>query len=81
MPLLIKSDSVKLYEKEKCIRKSTSSVCKCRFIQKAVEARVDRSRDKYGQKEFYPISAKVLKTNGDKNYRAINLTHNVPIII
>ena len=42
------------------------------FIQKTIEGREDRSREKYGQKEFSPISPKVLKTNGDKNYGATN---------
>lgn len=48
------------------IIKSTSSVCFEDFIQKSVDPQEDRNKVKYGQKEFSPISPKLIKINGDK---------------
>ena len=47
------------------------------FIQKAVEPREDRNKDKHEWAEFSPILPKVLKINRNENYAWINWIGNV----
>lgn len=42
------------------------------FIQKAVEPREDRNKDKHEWKEFSPMLLKVWKINRNENYAWIN---------